>query len=334
MTFDRSSRYQTASAALATLSDDQLAAVVDAGVPGNVGVGGGSMRFAINEVPVFAKRIPITDEELARPRSTADLFGLPVYCQYGVGGPSFGGWRELEANLMVTDGVLSGRTQAFPLMYHWRVLPGRAPIAAEHADIDAVVSALDGSPSVRHRLEKLAAASRSLVLFLEYLPLPLLDWFGQDPVTKAKVVERQLMEIVDFLGGCGLLHMDGHFGNMLSDGQQIYLADFGLATSPHFELSPAERNFVRRNMTHDAGYAAMSLVNWLANAVCGVPPSTNGGPVARNEYVRQCAQGKIPSDLPEVVAGILARHAPTAAKMNAFYWEVFGGNVRAEYPGE
>ena len=41
----------------------------------------------VDGVAVFAKRIPLTDLELAHPHSTANLFELPVYCQYGVGGP-------------------------------------------------------------------------------------------------------------------------------------------------------------------------------------------------------------------------------------------------------
>jgi hypothetical protein len=55
------------------------------------------------------------------------------------------------------------------------VLPGRPPIAAEHANIDAAVAALGASPAVRARLQELAAASHSLVLFFEYLQYPLLD---------------------------------------------------------------------------------------------------------------------------------------------------------------
>jgi hypothetical protein len=39
--------------------------------------------------------------------------------------------------------------------------------------------------------------------------------------------------------------MDGHFGNMRTDMQRIYLSDFGLATSPQFDLSAAERAFTR-----------------------------------------------------------------------------------------
>jgi hypothetical protein len=235
--------------------------------------------------------------------------------------------------MVVTDAVLAGETQSFPVLHHWRVLPGRSPVAAEHADIDAVVAALDGCPAVRTRLEALAAASCSLVLFCEYIPHPVREWLREDPAGRAATVERQFSQIVTFLRDRELLHMDGHFGNMRTDGERIYLSDFGLATSPRFDLSAAERDFAERHATHDAGYAAMRLVNWLVIDVCGVPVPTSGGPVARNEYVLQCAAGHIPADVPPVVAAILARHAPAAATMNAFYWRLFGGDIHAEYPG-
>jgi hypothetical protein len=329
----RHARYDTTSTFLASRSDSELAELLDNGSVAGVGVGGTAVTLDVNGVPVFAKRVPLTDRELAHPLSTANLFDLPVYCQYGVGGPGFGGWRELAANMIVTDGVLAGETESFPLLYHWRVLPGRPPVAAEHADIDAAAAALDDSPAVRIRLEALAAASWSLVLFLEYIAYRLLRWAREDPVGRAERIEQQLFEIVAFLGDRELLHMDGHFGNMLSDGERIYLTDFGLATSPRFDLSTAERDFAERNATHDAGYAAMQLVNWLVTAVCGVPVPATGGPLARNEYIRQCAAGHIPDDVPPTVAALLARHAPAAARMNSFYWRLFGGEVRAEYPG-
>ncbi|WP_211247688.1 hypothetical protein [Cryptosporangium arvum] len=49
--------------------------------------------------------------------------------------------------------------------------------------------------------------------------------------------------------------------------------------------------------------------------------------------MRRCAAGHLPGDLPPVVASILARRAPAAATMNAFYWQLFGGDVHASYPG-
>jgi len=329
----RRARHESLSTFFASCSDVKLGALVDLGRVSGVGVGGGSVVLDVDGVPVFAKRIPLTARELAHPHGTANLFDLPLFCQYGIGSPGFNAWRELAANLIVTDGVLTGETEFFPLLYHWRVLPGRPPVADEHADIDAVVAALDGSPAVRARLAALATASRSLVLFCEYLPYPMHSWLRENPTGKADTVERQLFQIVAFLRRHELLHMDGHFGNMRTDGGRIYLTDFGLATSPRFDLSAAERDFAQRNATHDAGYAAMRLVNWLVTAVCGVEVPASDGPVARNQYVRRCASGHIPDGVPPAVAAILARHAPAAARMNSFYWKLFGGDVRAEYPG-
>lgn len=284
---------------------------------------------------MFAKRIPITDRELAHPHSTADLFGLPTFCQYGMhrlAGPGFGAWRELAANVAVTEGVLDDETESFALLHHWRVLPGRPPAAAEHQDIEAVVAQFGGEASVRTRFEELAAASSSLVLFLEYVPDRLPDWLN-DPVGNAETVERQLFEAVAFLRSRQLLHMDGHFGNMRADDDRLYLVDLGLATSATFDLSEAERDFVARHVEHDGDYAAMRLVNWLVTTVCGVAMPSNGGPAERDAYVRRCATGDIPSGLPPAVAGILARHAPAAAAMNDFHWRLVDGDIHARYPG-
>lgn len=294
-----------------------------------MGVGGGSELIDIDSVPVFTKRIPLTDREVADSGSTANLFELPMFCQYGIGGPSLNAWRELAANIIVTDAVLAGETQSFPILHHWRVLPGRSPVAAEHADTEAVVTAQGGSRAVRARLEALAAATCSLVLFCEYIPHPITDWLRENPADKAVVVEQQLSEITTFLRDRELLHMDGHFGNIRTDMERIYLSDFGLAISPQFDLSPAERDFTAQHVGHDAGYAAMRLVNWLVTDVCGV---SSGGSVAHNEYVRQCVAGYLPGDVPPTVAAILTRHALAASKMNAFYGKLFHGDLHAEYP--
>ncbi len=330
-------RHDQISAWLTARTDDELAAVLGAAPTSavGVGVGGGVSVLDVDGVPVFAKRIPITDRELAHPHSTANLFELPTCCQYGMyrlAGPGFGAWRELAANTIVTEGVLAGEAACFAALYHWRVLPGRAPIAPEQQDIDAVVAQFGGAPAVRVRFEALAAATSSLVLFVEYVPGSLLDSLT-DPVGQASTLERQLFEIVAFLRDRALLHLDGHFGNLRADEERIYLVDFGLATSPRFALSDAEHAFVARNVDHDADYAAMRLVNWLVTTVCGVPVPDGEAPVERNAYVRRCARGEIPRDVPTGVAEILARHAPAAARMNGFCWRLVDGDLDAVYPG-
>jgi len=329
----RRARHDLVSGSLAGRDDDELAALLRAAPAARVGVGGGSSVLDLDGVPVFAKQIPITERELAHPHSTANLFGLPTCCQYGMhrlAGPGFGAWRELAASRIVTQGVLDGETESFPLLHHWRVLPGRPPIASEHVDVDAVVAQFGGDPAVRVRFHELAAASSSLVLIQEYVPLPLHEVL--DPAGGVQTFERKLFDIVTFLRSRDLLHMDGHFGNIRADGEQIYLVDFGLATSPRFDLSDAERDFVARNLDHDADYAAMRLANWVATTVCGVPVSTTSDLAARNAFVRRCAHGDIPQEVPAAVRDIIVRHAPAAARMNDFCWRLVDGDIHAQYP--
>ncbi|MFI5846094.1 hypothetical protein ACIA8K_40965, partial [Catenuloplanes sp. NPDC051500] len=100
MLLARRSRHDRVAASLAARSDGELAALVQAAPLNRVGVGGGASRIDIDRVPVFVKRIPLTDRELTHPHSTANLFDLPARWQYGMyrlAGPGFGAWRELAA---------------------------------------------------------------------------------------------------------------------------------------------------------------------------------------------------------------------------------------------
>lgn len=295
-------RHDRVASALAARDDRQLAESLGRARVLGSGIGGDSALLDVEGVPVFVKRVPLTDLELrtGNVRSTANLFGLPPYSQYGIGGPSFGGWRELAAGVMTTDWVLAGRTAAFPLLHHWRVLPGAPPPGDEHADVEAVVRYWHGSPAVRERLRAVERATTSLVLFQEFIPHSLDGWLatrlaaGQDATpAAAAMIESCLLSDVAFMNDQGLMHFDAHFGNLLTDGDRLYIADLGLATSPRFDLSAREAEFLEHNRTHDLAYAMMRLVNWLVIHVCGVATPPDGVPAARNAYVRACAEGEI-----------------------------------------
>ncbi|MER7007669.1 serine/threonine protein phosphatase [Dactylosporangium sp. NPDC000555] len=339
----RVTRYGDVSTALAALSDDGLGRLVAGAHDTGSGIGGTSALLILDGIPVFVKKIPLTDLE-RRPSnvmSTANLFALPTYCYYGVGSPGFGAWRELAASTMTTDWVLAGQSEAFPLMYHWRVLPGAAPLAGEHADIDRVVDYWHGSPAVRQRLHALAGASASLVLFLEYVSHNLRDWLAEQLAAgpgalehACAMVERCLRTDVAFMNANGLLHFDAHFGNVLTDGRRLYLADLGLATSTRFDLSPPERDFVARNLSHDACHTMTELVNWMVTNVAGVTDPGAGGPVERNAYIRRCAAGARPTGVPTRVAALINRYAPAATVINDFYWSLFGESRATPYPLE
>lgn len=337
----RLARHAAVSSSLMLLSDRRLGRLVDEVSTTGWGIGGSSAVVDVAGVPVFVKRVPLTDLE-RRPgcvMSTANIFGLPVFCQYGVGSPGFGAWRELAANAVTTGWVLAGRTGAFPLMHHWRVLPGAAALADELSDVDGAVAYWGGSPAVRERISALAGASASVVLFLEYIPQILHAWLGSElargpeAVSSAcTMVERGLRAGLRFMNGNGLLHFDAHLGNILTDGHQLYFADLGLATSPRFDLSAAESDFAGHHLGHDVCYALTQLVNWLVSNVCGVAVPAAGGPVERNEFIRRCAAGAAVADAPAAVAQMISRYAPAAVVMNDFYWDLFGKSRATPYP--
>jgi len=318
--------YGVVSTALSRCSDRELRELVEAAVPVGAGIGGQTLRTEVDGVPVFVKQVRLTDLE-RRPEhvgSTANLFGLPMFCHVGVGsigGPGFGAWRELAVHTLTTDWVLAGDHDAFPLTYHWRVLAdsGRPP-PDELADIDRAVAYWGGSAAVRRRIEALRESTASLTLFLEYVPQTLHGWFGQQVAAGGAVaeqacamVERELEAGAAFMGSRGLLHLDAHFENILTDGERLFFADYGLAVSSGFDLAPDEVAFVDRYRGYDRSYAATCLVNWLAVALYGFEPER------RRAFVDDCAAGEPPRGVPAGVAAVLRRHAGVAAETGSFF---------------
>jgi hypothetical protein len=332
----RLAAYGSVSTSLALHSDHRLRELVDGGaVPLGSGVGGTSAVLEVDGRPVFVKRVPLTDLEVLpeHVRSTANLFGLPPFCQYGVGGPGFGAWRELAAHTMTTNWVLGGEFPGFPLLYHWRVLPGTTELPGELADVEQAVASWGGSPQVRRRIEALQRSSASLALFLEYVPQTLHAWLteqiqaGDAAADRAlSLVERELEAGTSFMNARGLLHFDAHFQNILTDGRRLYFADYGLALSSRFDLSPSETRFFARHRTYDRCYTLSWLVNWLITALHGYQ---------RNERVallRACAAGqRTPGGSPRAQA-IVSRHAPLAAVLTEFYLTIQDKNRASPYP--
>jgi hypothetical protein len=343
---ERLAAYSKVSTSLALCSDRALSELLDRAVPAGSGIGGKSALLEVAGTQVFVKQVPLTDLE-RRPenaRSTANIFGLPVFCQYGLGGkdaigsPGFGAWRELAVHAMTTNWVLAGEHEGFPLTYHWRVLPDSAPLPAELADVERAVSYWGGAPQVRRRIEALRQSCASVALFLEYIPQNLHQWLGaqveagsQATDRACAMVERELSTGLEFMNSRGLLHFDAHFENILTDGQRLYFADYGLAISSRFELSPDEAGFFGRHQTYDRCYAATYLVNWLVTALFGLEVGDREG---RAALVRGYAAGQRPTGIPPGAAAVIARHAPAAAVMSDFNRALQGQHWQTPYPRE
>ncbi|WP_037906545.1 serine/threonine-protein kinase [Actinacidiphila yeochonensis] len=334
------------SAALAALSDDALRKLLDdEAVPLGSGIGGKSARLDVAGTPVFVKRVPLTDLERQPEHvgSTANLFGLPLFCHYGVGlrgAAGFGVWRELAAQAATSDWALAGEYEGFPLMYHWRVVPDSTPLPEDLADVEQAVAYWGGGAPVRRRIEALRRSSASVALFLEYIPQNLHQWLsvqveaGDEAANRAcAMVEKELEAGIPFMNSRGLLHFDVHFENILTDGRHLYFADYGLAISSDFELSRDEADFFDRHQVYDRCYAATYLVNWLVTALCGVRREDRDG---RYALVRGYADGSRgrPTGIPEEAAALIARHAPVAAVVSGFNLAFQSRSRRTPYPLE
>jgi hypothetical protein len=333
----RLTAHSAASTSLALCSDHRLGELLEAATPIGSGMGGKTALLEIDGTRVFVKRVPLTDPERQPEnlRSTANLFALPVFFQYGIGSPGFGAWRELAVHTMTTNWVLAGQYEGFPLMYHWRVLPDSASLPEELADVEKAVAYWGGGSPVRRRIEALQKASASIALFLEYIPQNLHDWLGvqvgagdEAADLACAMVERELNAGTSFMNGRGLLHFDAHFQNILTDGRRLFFADYGLAISSRFELSQDEADFFDRHRTYDRRYTVTHLVNWLVTALYGY------GKDERDALVRACAAGERPSGIPEAAGAIIARHAPLAAVMSDFFRKVQLESRQTPYPLE
>src|SRR5690606_1297867 len=138
--------------------------------------------------------------------STANLFDLPLYYQYGVGSAGFGAWRELVAHIMTTNWVLAGECPNFPILYHWRILPTIQPVSLSTEQAEALerdVQYWENSSAVRRRLEAKYLASAHIFLFLEYFPVNLHQWLsnkitaGADAAESAVLLAYQSLKIIN-----------------------------------------------------------------------------------------------------------------------------------------
>ncbi|MEU3710591.1 serine/threonine-protein kinase [Streptomyces catenulae] len=336
----RRAAYAEVGARLSLLSDRALGDAVAAAPAQGSGIGGRRAEMAVAGRRVFVKRVPLTDLE-RRPehlRSTANLFGLPVHYQYGVGSAGFGAWRELAAHLMTTAWVLGDAYQGFPLLYHWRVLPDRPPadFADEFGGIDGAVAHWEGSGAVRRRLEAIGNSSASLVLFLEHLPRTLADRFTDvregawaEPGGCAPYLwaERELLRGTAFMSAHGLVHFDTHFANLLTDGHRIYFTDFGLALSRDFDLTPEESAFLTDHLVYDRSYAPWHLLRHHL-------PAPVRKALDQEPFLKTWPTAPRPHALPPELTTLLDRHAPHATILDEFHRRLIEKSKRTRFPGD
>ncbi len=261
----RRARYAKLSTELAHLDDAALRSLV--GIPAGDSGWGATRIVELAGDRVFVKIIPLTDLEQARAYSTRNHYRLPPYYQYGVGSAGFGAWREIISYLKTTNWVLEDAIATFPLTYHVRVLGrvARAGVGTGPPDLEQYVRYWNSSRGVERFLTERAGGTYEALIFLELLPYSLTDWLAIRPADTTRLV-GQLCDTVAFLRGQGIVHFDAHLGNLMTDGEHVYLTDFGLVLDARFTLTTREREFLDRHRLFDLGEIlsgfAPQLVHW------------------------------------------------------------------------
>jgi hypothetical protein len=214
----RIKRYSSVSSSLACLSNEQLNYILTNSKPLHEGIGGKSSLITIDEVPVFVKKLPLTELEQLPSNfmSTANIFNLPLFYQYGVGSAGFGAWRELASHIMTTNWIITGECVNFPIMYHWRILTNDPSHTNIHywGDVEKYCRYWENSSTIRKRVEELSKAQAYIALFLEYVPQTLHKWLsaqikkGSDTAELAVAfVDEQLKATNIFMKSQGLIRI-------------------------------------------------------------------------------------------------------------------------------
>ena len=267
----RQEKYFKLSSRLVGMDNAQLGALLSEDASPAGSNWGTHQTIRLAGAKIFVKRIPVTELEFAHPFATRNLFDLPDAYHYGVGSTGFGVYRELLSHIRTSNWVLSGEQASFPLMYHYRIVPLRASTAA--IDLEShqrFVAYWGGHPGIDSYLLERSHASHELLLFLEYFPQTLRTWLCAHPGQVERVL-ASLRDTLDFLGKQGIIHLDPHYLNVLTDGEQFYLSDFGLALDRHFALGASEKAFFAQNRYYDYGQVLWSLCYVVREAweACG-----------------------------------------------------------------
>ncbi|MFD0559390.1 hypothetical protein FB566_0027 [Stackebrandtia endophytica] len=318
-------RHETVATHLSRLADDQLVDLLDSHQHQGTDTGGTAWHLTVEDIPVFAKRIRLTELEQRHPHSTANLFDMPAYCHYRLGSSGLGAWRELATHLHTTELVLTGQYPGFPLTHHWRILP--APVRNDPDAVTEAVAVWGDLPGVRNRFEAIEAADTGLVVFTEHFPHVVRPWLATLEAAQLpdayRMLEAGIIEAAEILRRTGFIHFDVHFDNILTDGRQTYLTDYGLAQSTSFELTEDEHAFHTAHRDYDLHGGINTLINTLFRQFGDTDPHTTVGKVAA---------GEMPSPLPAWTQPLLDRHIETAAAINRFHRRLQTESLTTPYP--
>ncbi|MEZ4742926.1 MAG: hypothetical protein R3B45_10845 [Bdellovibrionota bacterium] len=260
---DRNFQYYHLNSILSGLSNNEVGKKIEGGQIGN-GWGFNSI-IQIDGKKIFVKKIPLTQKEYDNSYSTYNHYNLPLFYNYGVGSAGFGAFRELLMHIKTTNWVLSGEHKNFPLMYHYRITPNRHQAKySKPENLPSYIEKWNNSKTLHNYLIERRNPSFEIILFLEFIPFVLHQWLPENS-DKIYNFSEKIFTTFNFLTKKKIIHFDAHWGNILADGENPFLTDFGLALDLSFCMNENEKNFFTEHKYYDyfeyIGCISILLVN-------------------------------------------------------------------------
>lgn len=255
--------------ALAGLDDDGVIKLLNAAEPVGFGIGGATKTTRVGGTTVFVKLLPLMDAEVADPTATASEFQLPFVCHYGIGSPTHVVGRELAAHQVTSEWVRNEAVDFFPILLGWRIVDLKCEADLREFNGDAPQRRWGAHwHEIEERVAAMKDASKSMVLFLEYVPETLGAWLrrsladGSAASIFADVVD-QILEATAWMNAQGFQHFDVHPGNILVREGKLLFTDFGLALYREFDITAEEKASMLTHDGFDRDTALMHLFQWV-----------------------------------------------------------------------
>ena len=236
----RKQKYYILNTAISYLSDEQINNLdSEKELTGH----GRNSVTTINNEKIFVKKIPLTKLEYDNPFNTSNLYNLPTFYNYGIESIGLNCFRELAMHIKTTNWVLNDDIENFPLLYHYRIIKNVTPFDnfANNDELDKYVKKWNDDKNIKNYAVARNASEYDIVLFLEYFPYILHDWLNPD-VKQIESYISQMTKTIDYLNNHNIIHFDANSRNVLSDGEKIYLTDFGLVLDLSFNLTKQEKD--------------------------------------------------------------------------------------------
>lgn len=192
-------------------------------------------------------------------------------------------------------------------------------------------------------MKEMDDARYEVCLILEYIPHMLHFWLRRN-LNKASLVVDQMRDVLSFLRRRGIVRFDSHHENILTDGEKLFLTDFGLVCDKSFELSERERVLLKENRYYDCGEFLCKFAGIVYEKLGKLPQKVRGAlerkfgfddatqpmavrrvPVLSN-LKQICAEGwiKLPSDYVDIVVN----HRDAILVMFEFFDLMIGTNKK------